>query len=385
MSIELRQALEKVQRIADTIITPNAAQWDANAQWPEQAIRALQKEGLAGLMVPRHYGGLEQGMSALIQVCEILGRADASTALCFGMHCVATACLVAKVNADHAERFLVPIAKGEHFTTLALSEPGTGSHFYLPEVTLSPVGESYRVNGTKCFVTNGGHADSYVLSAVDNREQAPLGHFSMLLLPADNAGIKWGAPWSGWGMRGNSSRTMRLDDVEVPIANRMGDEGEQIWFVFNVVAPYFLIAMAGTYLGIARHALDETVSHLKARRYSHTGAPLAELEVLQHSLGTVWAEFERTRRLCYWAARMGDNADPEALPALCAAKAEVGHAVINIVNRCMTLVGGVAYRDGSILQQLMRDGRAAHVMSPTTDMLYTWVGRALLDLPLLGD
>jgi alkylation response protein AidB-like acyl-CoA dehydrogenase len=70
---------------------------------------------------------------------------------------------------------------------------------------------------------------------------------------------------------------------------------------------------------------------------------------------------------------------------VCVAKADVGHAAVDIVNDCMTLAGGSAYRDGTLLQRLLRDARAAHVMSPTTDLLYTWAGRALLGLPLLGE
>jgi alkylation response protein AidB-like acyl-CoA dehydrogenase len=70
---------------------------------------------------------------------------------------------------------------------------------------------------------------------------------------------------------------------------------------------------------------------------------------------------------------------------LCVAKADVGHTAVDVVNECMTLVGGTGYREGSVLHRLLRDARAAHVMSPTTDILYTWAGRALLDLPLLGE
>jgi alkylation response protein AidB-like acyl-CoA dehydrogenase len=107
--------------------------------------------------------------------------------------------------------------------------------------------------------------------------------------------------------------------------------------------------------------------------------------VLQHRLGTLWAQLERTRLLCYHAADLADGVAPQAITALCAAKAEVGTAAVEICNECMTLVGGRAYSSGSVLQRLLRDARAAHVMSPTTDLLYTWVGRSLLGLPLLGE
>jgi alkylation response protein AidB-like acyl-CoA dehydrogenase len=321
----------------------------------------------------------------------MLGSEDASTALCFGMHCVASACVAAKATTDQGERLLGPIVAGHHLTTLALSEPGTGSHFYLPQTLMRGAadGASYALSGKKCFVTNGGHADSYVVSAVSEDGAAPPGHFTLLLVPGDSPGVSWGEAWAGWGMRGNSSAAVTLDDVAVPVENRLGREGDQMWYVFSVVAPYFLVAMAGAYLGVAGHALSEATAHLKKRHYAHTGGSLAEVSVLQHRLGTLWAKFARTQQLCRWAARTADNASAgdngRALEALCAAKAEVASAVVDITNQCMSLAGGQAYRDGATLQRLLRDARAAEVMSPTTDILYTWIGRSLLGLPLLGE
>jgi len=378
--------LAAVTRIAEDVVMPHADQWDRECVWPELALRSLQAAKLGGLVVPEHFGGLGRGLLGLLQACEVLGKADGSTALCFGMHCVATACIAAKATSDQAERLLAPICAGQHLTTLALSEPGTGSHFYLPQAQLARVGgDGYSLSGNKCFVTNGGHADSYVVSAVSADESAPPGHFSLLLVTAESPGIEWGEAWSGWGMRGNSSRSAVLRDVRVAGYNRLGQEGDQIWYVFGVVAPYFLVAMAGTYLGIAARALEEARSHLKRRHYAHSGGALSEIGVLQHRLGLLWANVERTRRLCYWAASCADRGERDALPALCAAKAEVACSVVQVTNDCMTLCGGSAYRDGTLLQRLLRDARAADVMSPTTDLLYTWLGRALLDLPLLGE
>jgi alkylation response protein AidB-like acyl-CoA dehydrogenase len=379
--------LGKAARVANEVVMPHADRWDRECLWPEPALRALQREGLGGLVIPARFGGLGRGLLELMQVCEALGRADGSTALCFGMHCVATACISANATPEQADRLLAPIAAGRHLTTLALSEPGTGSHFYLPQAKMTSIegGGAYRLDGTKCFVTNGGHADSYVISAVADDEEAPPGHFSLLLVEAESPGLQWGENWLGWGMRGNSSRSVVLRDVRCDARNRLGQEGDQIWYVFSVVAPYFLVAMAGAYLGIAGRAVDEVRAHLKRRHYTHTGGALSEIGVLQHRLGTLWACVERTKRLCYWAASAGDRADRDALPALCAAKAEVARAAVHVTNECMTLSGGSTYRDGTLLQRLLRDARAADVMSPTTDLLYGWLGRALLDLPLLGE
>lgn len=379
--------LKRATEIAVEVIRPNASAWDQTASWPEPAMRALQQAGLGGLVVPKAFGGRGHGLLALLEICQALGNEDASSGLCFGMHCVATACVGAKATAEQAERLLVPIAEGRHFTTLALSEPGSGSHFYLPETRMrrSTDGQTYTLDGKKCFVTNGGHADSYVVSAVDADEAAPPGHFTLLLVPAKAPGLSWGPAWAGWGMRGNSSAAVDLTGVAVPVSDRLGSEGDQIWYVFSVVAPYFLVAMAGTYLGVAAHALRHATSHLTRRHYTHSGSTLAEVSVLQHRLGTLWARLTRTEQLCRWAATVADQGDEHALEGLCAAKAEVAQTAVALTNECMSLAGGQAYREGAVLQRLLRDARAAEVMSPTTDILYTWIGRSLLGLPLLGE
>lgn len=377
-----RDVFDRFQRIADEVVAPAAELNDRDATWPEDAMRAIQEDGLAGLVVPEQHGGLGGGLQDLAHACRILSEQSGSMGLCFGMHSVGTAVIASKATEDHAERYLEPIAAGEHITTLALSEPGTGSHFYIPETELAPDGDDYVLNGTKCFVTNGGHADSYVVSTQAAGEDALAGSFSCVLVPNEGAGIRWDAPWEGLGMRGNSSRTVHLKDARIPKADRLGQEGDQIWYVFQVVAPYFLTAMAGTYIGIAHRALGEATRHLKEREYSDSSS-LAQIDVLQHRVGRLWSRTQSTQQLIDWACRQGDAGEPDAVPAIMAAKAEVGHTVVDIVNECMTLVGGSAYRDGSVLDRLLRDARAAHVMSPTTDMLYTWAGRALLDQPLL--
>jgi alkylation response protein AidB-like acyl-CoA dehydrogenase len=267
-----------------------------------------------------------------------------------------------------------------------LSEPGTGAHFYFPQTSLVPVSETaFLVNGTKSFITNGGHADSYVVSTLGASEEASPDQFSCVLIDAEQPGIRWGTEWNGLGMRGNSSRSADLQNIRISNDHILGEKGDQLWYVFNVVAPYFLMAMAGTYLGIAEAALDEARQTLAKRVYLHNGTNLAQVSLLQHRLGVLWSNVERTRRLVYHAALAADKGDPDAMPYILSAKAEVGHCVVDVVNEAMTLAGGIGYRENSKLGMYLRDARAAHVMSPTTDMLYTWLGRALLDQPILSD
>jgi alkylation response protein AidB-like acyl-CoA dehydrogenase len=303
--------------------------------------------------------------------------------MCFGMHCVATKVIAVKATPDQQDRYLRPIAQGRHITTLALSEPGTGVHFYIPRATFRPDGDSLVLDGTKSFVTNGAHADSYVVSAVAPGEEMDPGSFSCLVLDAGTDGIEWLAPWHGLGMRGNSSRGVRLSSTRIPAANLLGQTGDEIWYVFEVIAPYFLVAMSGTYLGIAQAALDIATGHLRDRHYTHTGEALAEMPLLQHQLADIWMRVERSRQLVYHAARLGDAGDPQAPQALMASKVDIAEMAVSVTNDAMTLTGGRSYEANGTLSQLLRDARAAHVMSPTTGLLRGWLGRSLLGLPPL--
>ena len=185
-------------------------------------------------------------------------------------------------------------------------------------------------------------------------------------------------------MRGNSAIRAQLVELQVPTRDLLGLEGDEAWYVFNVVAPYILVAMAGTYMGIAQAALDEAREHLLDRVHSHNGQQLARNPILQHRIGELWAQVERSRCLLREASRKASTQSADALPALFSAKADVAECVDRVTAECMTLMGGRGYAQGSRIHRLYRDARAAHVMSPTTDLLRTWTGRAILGLPLLA-
>jgi len=384
--LDLLQIIKKAQEIAEQVASKEAFQADERAVWVSRTMQALQNEKLTGLVVPKESGGHGFGLYALTRVCEELGKGYSSAGLCFGMHCVGAAVIASKATEWQKKTYLEPIAAGEHITTLALSEPGTGAHFYFPQTSLSPISENeLLVNGGKTFVTNGGHADSYVLSTVAASAEANPDQFSCIVINKNSEGLQWGKDWDGLGMRGNSSKAAVVNNVRISSDQILGEKGDQLWYVFNVVAPYFLIAMSGTYLGIAERALQEAKNTLSKRTYTHNGVTLAHVSLLQHRLGTIWARVEQTRQLIYAAAHAGDKGDSNAITMILAAKAEVASCAVTTVNEAMTLAGGIAYQQNGILGMLMRDARAAHVMAPTTDILYTWIGRTLLDQPLLSD
>jgi isovaleryl-CoA dehydrogenase len=365
------------------VIGPRAEKTDREAAWPSHSFAALREANMLGLLVPTRLGGRGMGLEALAVVTEALGLGCSSSSMCYGMHCVATAVLAAKATPEQEELFLRPIGEGRHITTLALSETGSGTHFYLPEMKLRRESDEWVLEGTKQFVTNGGCADSYVVSTLATTRGGAVGDFNCVVVPKDAPGIEWLEPWSGLGMRGNASRGMRLHHARVPLSHLLGEEGDELWYVFEVVAPYFIVAMSGTYLGVAQAALNLVVQHLKDRHYTATGESLAQQTSAQEALARMWAQVSSARLLLYQAARLGDAGSPEALAYLMSSKAEIADVAVAVTNDAMTLCGGIAYRENSTLARLLRDARASHVMAPTTSLLRQWTGRVLLGKNIL--
>jgi isovaleryl-CoA dehydrogenase len=386
LPLSVKRIRDVVDKIALEDIKPKANEVDKRFMWPKHSLDALSDAGLMGLNVPKKYGGMEQGLTALGVISETIGRYCPSSALCYAMHCVGSAVISGKVTQYQGSKYLKEISKGNHITTLALSESGTGSHFYYPETNLKSEGENYILNGEKDFITNGSRADSYVISTKSTgKVKFAKGMFNCLILDDGLKGIDWKEPWHGFGMRGNSSRGCNLSNVKVLKKNLLGAEGDQDWYIFEIVAPYFLMAMAGTYLGIAQSAYDIAVHHLKSRKYSHSGTSLADVPVLQAKLGRMFTEVQKTRGLIYDAALKGDQGHKSALVSILACKADAGRTAVDVTNDAMTLCGGAAYAENSFLARLLRDARASHVMAPTTTILEEWVGRTLLGIPILPD
>lgn len=380
---ELTRLRELAARVAQEVLAPNADAVDQLARWPEEGMRALADSSLLALHVPRRLGGHELGTTALAVITEELGKACSSTAMCFGMHSVAAKVLATRATADQEERYLRPIAEGRHISSLALSEPGTGAFFFLPRVQMHDAGDVFVLEGEKSFVTSGGHADSYVISAVAPGAEIDPGAFTCLAVDAETAGLEWQKPWDGYGMRGNSSRNLRLASARVPKANLLGAEGDQIWYVFEVIAPYFVIAMSSVYVGIAQAALDLAIENLKSRRHVHSGESLSDAPLLWRDVAEAWTEIEATRQLVHHAARQVDAGEEAAPLTLFAAKAKVGQMANEVTEIALRLAGGRGYADKARISRLHRDARAANLMAPTTHILQTWLGRSLLGMPLL--
>lgn len=380
---EPAHVVREAQRVAEEVLAPRAAAVDRARRFPRQNFEELRARGLLGLMVPRHLGGYAVDAQEFVEVCEQLGKGCASTAMCFLMHSVAAAVLARCDGGPEQHRALLEaIARGKHLTTLAFSEPGSGSHFYAPSIIAERRGGEIRISGRKRFVTSGGHAESYLVLAKDSEPEAGL---DVVLVERDRPGVLFQGEWDGLGMAANSSIEMVLQDVVVPAANLAGKPGDGVSLAFEVVAPYFLLGVSGVNIGIADAACDYAVQHARTRVHSHTGRALATVQAIQMMLADMRVAIDQACCLLRDAARRIDAGSEQALLAVLEAKVSACEAAAQVTALAMRVCGGQGYTRALPVERYFRDARAGIVMGPTNDVLREWIGRLMAGLPLFAE
>jgi alkylation response protein AidB-like acyl-CoA dehydrogenase len=374
MAGDSSSVLAAIREEAAPRIAAEAAAVDRDRAFPMGGLRALADAGAYGLVVPQPAGGAGGSLVALVEACETVGAACASTGMVFLMHSV-TAATVAAGGGARADRYLRSIAAGETLGTLAFSERGTGAHFYAPELRASRSNGAVHVSGRKAFVTSGGYADLYLLLV-----QAEGDGLDCYALEGSQTGLSFDGGWRGLGMAGNSSIAMELD-VEVSEEARIGAAGAAEQLVFEVVAPFFLLGLAAVNVGIARAAAEAATAHAVARSYPG-GGTLAEIQFIQHELADMDLRVRSARLLASEAARLGEAGDPSALVAIMEAKLAATETAVDVTQRALEVCGGQGYTPALPIERHLRDARAGTVMAPTNAVLKSWVGKALAGLPV---
>src|SRR3954447_3525131 len=366
--------VESVREVAREQVAPAAARVDRDRLFPEESIRALAARGALGLLVPEASGGAGGGLTELVEACEVVGGACASSGMIFLMHAVAAA-TIGGGGGERADRYLEAMATGEVLGTLAFSERGTGAHFYAPELAAERENGGVRISGRKSFVTSGGHAGLYLVLV-----QAGDGEGLDCYAVDGGDGVTFEGSWEGLGMAGNSSVAAQFD-VQVDDAARIGAPGEGAGLVFGTVAPFFLAGLAAVNVGIASAAHAATIEHVSKPRYADGGS-LSEIQSIQHALADMEITTRAARLLVRDAARLGDAGDEGALVALMASKVAATEAAASVTQTALEVCGGQGYTPALPIERHLRDARAGAVMAPTNGVLRNWIGKAVSGLPV---
>ena len=375
-------AVSRAKEIADRVLSPAAAQNDKAGRFSTEAVEALGRAGLLGLMLPTDAGGAGLGPRTFADVTAILAEADASAAMVYLMHVLGAATIAAARPGADVAATLKHIAAGRHLSTLAFSEAGSRSHFWAPVSRARRNGAGVRITAKKSWVTSAGQAQSYVVSSLAPEGAGPTDS-TLYLVPAGASGLSVTGPWDGLGMRANASAPMTLEDCEIPSGLQITEDGAGFQAMMNVVLPLFNLGTSAVALGLCRAAVAGTASHLKNARFEHLGKSLGEsLPTLRMQLAAMQIETDGL------SARIDDLVDHLEKPRdttllrILETKAAAGDAAIHVTSLAMRTCGGAAFSKHLSIERVFRDAHAGAVMAPTGDVLREFIARAMLGMPL---
>jgi alkylation response protein AidB-like acyl-CoA dehydrogenase len=375
-------AVSNAKEIADRVLAPAARQNDKEGRFSTEAVDALGRAGLLGLMLPSEFGGAGLGPRTFAAVTAALAEADASVAMVYLMHVRAAATIAAARPGAAVAETLNEIAAGRHLSTLAFSEAGSRSHFWTPISRARRNGTSVRITAKKSWVTSAGYAQSYVVSSLAPEGTGPTDS-TLYLVPAGARGLSVAGPWDGLGLRANASAPMTLDDCEVPPELQLTDDGAGFQAMLDVVLPQFNLGTAAVALGLCRATVAGTAEHLRSARFEHLGQSLGEtLPTLRAQLATMQIDTDGL------SARIDDLVDHLERPQdttllrVLETKAAAGDVAISVTSAAMRACGGAAFSKRMNIERLFRDAHAGAVMAPTGDVLREFIARAILGMPL---
>lgn len=278
-----------------SVAAEHAERVDTDCAFPAEAVDALRKTGLLGLVLPREIGGMGSGPVEFTEVVAQLSAACGSTAMIYLMH-MAAAVTVAASPPPGLPDLLADMASGKQLGTLAFSEPGSRSHFWAPVSTASADGDGIAVRADKSWVTSAGFADVYVVSV--GSADGAAGDVDLYAVPADTPGLRVAGTFTGMGLRGNASAPMAVD-IRIPDSYRLGEAGGGFGIMMQTVLPWFNLGNAAVSLGLATAATGAAVKHVGTARLEHLGGSLAELPMIRAQIarmGTTLAAQRRTLR-----------------------------------------------------------------------------------------
>ena len=364
---------DMARRFTADAITPFAAGWDEAHTFPRDTIRAAAELGFAAIYVSEEAGGIGLGRLESALIFEALAYGCPTTAAFISIHNMA-AWMIDRFGSDEVRANYLPrLVSMDIMASYCLTEPGSGSDAAALRTTARRDGDHYIVSGTKQFISGGGVNDIYV-TMVRTGDPGPKG-ISCLVIERDMAGVSFGAPERKLGWNASPTAQVNFDNVRVPVANRVGDEGQG-----------FAIAMAGLdggrlnigacSLGGAQRCLDEAVSYVKTR--SQFGHTIAEFQNTQFQLADMVTDLEAARALLYLAAAKVSANAPDKTRFSAMAKKLATDNGSSIVDRALQMFGGYGYLKDYPIERFWRDLRVHRILEGTNEVMRMIVGRDLL-------
>jgi acyl-CoA dehydrogenase len=345
---------------------------------PSQIVSEMREMGLFGLSIPEEYGGLGLTMSEEVRVALEFGRTTPAFRSVFGTNVgIGSQGLVMAGSDEQKARWLPGIASGETITSFALTEPGAGSDGASVQTRAvkdgGPGSESgagvYKLSGSKRFITNADKASLFTVMARTGGEGAR--GVSAFLVPADLPGVRVGKPEKKMGQQGAHVCDVHFDEVPVPAANRLGEEGEGFKIAMRVLDRGRL-HIAAVCVGICERLIADAVAYAVERK--QFGKPLADFQLIQAMIADSKTEAMAARALVFEAALLKDEGRSITLEAA-AAKYFASEAVGRVADRAVQIFGGAGYIADYGIERLYRDVRLFRIYEGTSQIQQLVIAR----------
>ena len=376
MSFDLNEDQRAIQdaarQFATAELAPHSARWDEESFFPVDTLRKAAEMGFAGVYVGEDVGGTGLGRLDASLIFEALSYGDVSTAAFISIHNMASWMIDRFGSEDLRHRYLPRLTTMELIASYCLTEPGAGSDAASLRTTARRDGDHYVVNGSKAFISGAGVSDVYVVM-VRTGDAGPRG-VSTLVVDNGTPGLSFGANEKKMGWKSQPTAVVNFDNCRVPIANRVGEEGEGFKFAMAGLDGGRL-NIASCSLGGAALALDCAKSHLETRH--QFGQPLREFQALQFRLADMATELEAARLMVRRAAMALDAKHPEATQYCAMAKRFATDAGFEVANQALQLHGGYGYLRDFPLERIVRDLRVHQILEGTNEIMRVIIAREM--------
>ncbi|ABI67616.1 acyl-CoA dehydrogenase [Syntrophomonas wolfei] len=363
LSEEQELIRENIRELVKKYLDPIAVEIDESSRYPAEVIEQLAAGGWMGMPYPVEYGGAGLDYVSYAMVIEEISRSCAATGFTVSCHTsLASGPIFNFGNEEQKQKYLVPLAKGQHIGAFAVTEPGAGTDVGAATTTATLDGDSYVLNGIKTFTSNGPVADTFVVFAFTDKSLGGKG-MSAFIISKDNPGLKVGQHFYKMGIRASQTSEIILKDCRVPREDLLGKEGQGLQIAMSSF-DHGRIGIAAQAVGITQAALDESISYSKQR--VQFGKPISKNQAIQWMIADMATDIAAARFLYSYAAFLKDQKQPfskeAAMAKVFAAEMSTRHT-----SKAVQIHGGYGYIKGQKVERLMRDAKITEIYEGTSE------------------
>jgi alkylation response protein AidB-like acyl-CoA dehydrogenase len=369
---EQRAIRDMAQAFAAAELAPHSARWDEEKHFPVDVMRQAAALGFGGIYVKEDVGGSALTRLDATMIFEALAYGDVTTAAFISIHNMAS-WMIDRFGADELrQRYLPRLTTMELIASYCLTEPGAGSDAASLRTSARLEGDHYVLNGAKAFISGASVSDIYVVMARSGGE-GPRG-VSTFVVDLGTPGLSFGAQEKKMGWSAQPTAMVHFDNVRVPVANRVGDEG-QGFRIAMMGLDGGRLNIAASALGGAQLAFDTAKEYLTSRK--QFGQALREFQALQFRLADMATDLEAARLMVHRAASALDAGDPNATRLCAMAKRFATDAAFEVANQALQLHGGYGYLKDYPLERIVRDLRVHQILEGTNEIMRVIIAREL--------